>query len=48
MDIAFIVFPNLAKIASPYYFAPIFVFELTMGFWLLLKGLRTSEVAEVR
>jgi len=36
----FIVFPELAKLVSvAFYGAPIFFFELTMGFWLLLRGL---------
>lgn len=43
---AFIIFPNLAKIAQPGIYAPIFFFELIMGFWLLLKGLRPSGIAE--
>ncbi len=43
---AFIVFPDLAKtVTVAYYGGPIFIFELTMGFWLLGKGLRSSEVA---
>lgn len=36
---AFVIFPNLAKILSPGCYAPIFVFEVTMGFWLLFKEL---------
>lgn len=44
---AFIVFPEVAKVVTVvYYGGPIFIFELTMGFWLLLKGLRPSEIAE--
>lgn len=43
---AFIIFPSVAKILLPGYFVPIFVFEVTMGFWLLLKGLRPSRIAE--
>ncbi len=43
---AFIIFADLAKILTPGCYAPIFVFELTMGFWLLLKGLRPSGMAE--
>ncbi len=44
---AFIIFPELAKIVTiGYYGGPIFVFELTMGFWLLLKGLRLSGIAD--
>jgi hypothetical protein len=38
-----IVFPELAAmIATPVYFGPIFIFEVTMGFWLLLKALPPS------
>ena len=44
---AMIIFPDLSKIAIPGCFAPIFLFEVTIGFWLLLKGLRTSGVAAV-
>src|SRR5712691_4478146 len=37
---SFILFPELAKVIPvEIYGAPIFFFELTMGFWLLLKGL---------
>jgi Domain of unknown function (DUF4386) len=40
---SFIIFPELAKVvAVEIYGAPIFFFELTMGFWLLLRGLRPS------
>jgi Domain of unknown function (DUF4386) len=42
---AFIIFPNLANIAGMGYMAPLGVFEVTMGFWLLIKGLRPSGVA---
>lgn len=43
---SFIVFPELAKVVPVgIYGAPIFFFELTMGFWLLLKGLPPSGVA---
>jgi len=35
----FIIFPPLLKILSPFYFAPLRVFEVTMGFLLLFKGL---------
>jgi hypothetical protein len=43
---AFIIFPELRKIVTiGYYAGPIFIFELTMGFWLLLKGLRPSGKA---
>lgn len=46
---AFIIFPELAKVVTiGYYGGPIFLFELTMGFWLLFKGLRSSGMAEQR
>jgi hypothetical protein len=39
----FIIFPELAKVIHvEIYGGPIFVFELTMGFWLLFKRLRNS------
>ena len=38
----FILFPKLIEIASPGCYAPIFFFELTIGLWLVLKGLRPS------
>ncbi len=42
---AIIIFPDFANIAIPACFAPIFVFEVTMGFLLLFKGLRPSGAA---
>jgi hypothetical protein len=42
----FIIYPELEKVVTVnYYGGPIFVFELAMGFWLLLKGLRHQTVA---
>lgn len=46
---SFIIFPELAKVvAVEIYGAPIFFFELTMGFWLLLRGLPSSGAAPDR
>lgn len=45
-NFGFIIFPSLAKIIGPAYMAPMGVFEVGIGFWLLLKGLRASGVAE--
>src|ERR1700730_4760145 len=46
---SFIIFPELAKVVPvEIYGAPIFFFELTMGFWLLLKGLPPSGAAPDR
>lgn len=43
---AIIIFPRLGAILSLIYMMPLGVFEVTMGFWLLLKGLRQSGMAE--
>jgi hypothetical protein len=44
---AFIIFPELAKVVTiGYYGGPIFLFELTMGLWLLLKGIRPSPAPQ--
>jgi hypothetical protein len=44
---AFIIFPEARNVITiSYYGGPIFIFELTMGFWLLLKGLRPSRIEE--
>lgn len=41
---AFIIVPELAQVVTvAIYGSPIFLFELTMGFWLLLMGLRPAE-----
>jgi hypothetical protein len=46
---SFIIFPELAKVVGVgIYGAPIFFFELTMGFWLLLRGLQPSGAARDR
>ena len=46
---SFIIFPELAKaVPVEIYGAPIFFFELTMGFWLLLRGLRSYGAAPDR
>ena len=44
----FLIFPELAKVVTvEIYGGPIFLFELTMGFWLLLKGVRLSGMVEL-
>jgi hypothetical protein len=46
---SFIIFPALAKVIPvEIYGAPIFFFELTMGVWLLVKGLPPSGAAPDR
>jgi hypothetical protein len=45
---SFIIFPGFAKVIPvEIYGAPIFFFELTMGFWLLVKGLPPSGAPQV-
>src|SRR5438309_2492161 len=45
---SFIIFPDLAKVLGiAIYGAPIFFFELTMGFCLLFKGLRGSTQTDL-
>jgi hypothetical protein len=45
---SFIIFPEFAKVIPvEIYGAPIFFFELTMGFWLLAKGLPPCGAAQV-
>jgi hypothetical protein len=40
----YVIFPEYAKILTVgFYGGPIFLFEVTMGFWLLLKPLRSPE-----
>jgi hypothetical protein len=36
---SFIIFPELAKVLPVEVYGPPIFFELTIGFWLLLKGL---------
>jgi hypothetical protein len=44
---AFLVFPRFETTVNAYWFdMPLVIFELALGFWLLLKGLRSSGVAE--
>jgi len=45
-SLAIIIYPRFADIAGLGQFVPISIFELTMGFWLLIKGLRPSGIAE--
>lgn len=42
-----IVFPHFAKTVNPWWFdTPMAIFEITLSFWLLFKGLRPSGIAE--
>jgi len=44
---AFIVFPNFQNTVHPMWFdMPMVIFEITLGFWLLFKGLSPSRMAQ--
>ena len=44
---SFIIFPGLRKVVPvEAYGSLIFLFELAMGFWLLIKGLRSAGMAD--
>jgi hypothetical protein len=45
VTLALMVFPNSATFVTLVSMAPMGVYELTLGFWLLAKGLRTPTVA---
>jgi hypothetical protein len=38
------VFPGLASAVGPAYWAPIFIFEVILGLWLLVKGIQPSMI----
>jgi hypothetical protein len=39
VTLAIMVFPGLADVVVPVYFAPIFIFEVSLGIWLVVKGI---------
>jgi hypothetical protein len=42
--LSIMVFPALTSVVGPAYWAPLFIFEVTLGFWLLVKGIRAPRV----
>jgi hypothetical protein len=44
VTLAIMVFPSLAAVVIPVYYAPIFIFEVTLGLWLLVKGIHAPIV----
>ncbi len=44
VTLAIMVFPSVAGAVIPAYFAPIFIFEVTLGFWLLIRGIKAPTV----
>ncbi len=43
---ASIIFPDFQNMSFPGCYIPIAIFELTMGFWLLFKGLQSPGITE--
>jgi Domain of unknown function (DUF4386) len=43
--VAFVIFPRFDDLANPACYVPIAIFELTMGFWLLIRGLPPPGIA---
>jgi len=41
VSLAIMAFPSLTNVLIPAYFAPIFIFEVTLGIWLLAKGIES-------
>ncbi len=44
VTLAIMVFPSLANVAVSVYFAAIFIFEVGLGFWLLVKGIKVPVI----
>jgi hypothetical protein len=44
VTLAIMIFPGLAAVLSLAHMAPMGVYEFTLGFWLLVKGIRTPAV----
>jgi hypothetical protein len=42
--LSLMVFPGLASAVGPAYWAPIFIFEVILGLWLLVKGIQPSMI----
>jgi hypothetical protein len=46
-SLTMIVFPEAGPVAKPGLFVPMFIFEVTTGLWLLIKGVRTDTRSSV-
>jgi uncharacterized membrane protein (GlpM family) len=42
--LAMMVFPGLGSVIGPAYWAPMFIFEVILGLWLLVKGIQPSMI----
>ncbi len=43
VTLVIMVFPNLEKVVTMAYMAPLGIYEVTLGFWLLTKGIRDPQ-----
>jgi hypothetical protein len=44
VTLAIMVFPSLSALVIPAYYAPIIIFEIALGFWLIVKGIQAPIV----
>ena len=44
VTLAIMVFPGWAAVVSPAYFVPSLIFEITLGFWLVVRGIKPPIV----
>jgi hypothetical protein len=44
VTLAIMVFPALACVLTLVYMAPMGIYEITLGFWLLVKGIQAPIV----
>jgi hypothetical protein len=44
VNLAIMVFPNVAPVVTPAYFVPIMFFEIALGLWLLVKGIQAPGI----
>jgi len=42
--LSIMIVPGLTSVVGPAYWAPLFIFEVALGFWLLVKGIRAPRV----
>lgn len=45
--LAIMIAPGLRSVMGPTYWAPLFIFEVTLGVWLLVKGIRAPIVEQL-
>jgi len=45
VTLAIMVLPSLGPVVIPAYYGPIFIFEVALGFWLLVKGIQAPTAS---